>query len=271
MAGDTGWLSPSATGGKYNDFTNPSNAYSSNDVYATRVTSTVDNYYQSFENFNITIPDGATIEGLNISIEGNVGGATLRLYGGFWNNGSSSWTDFADYVQLPDTTDSTQTMFGTDPYFKGGKTWIASDFTNANFSIAVKTDISATSRTYNLDHIQVKIYYSLDITMAAGAGAFTLTGIAAGLLRPIRNMAVSVGEFTLTGVAATFSVGHTIVAALGQFILTGISAIFTREGWDNISKNEDVTPTNAAKHTSSMTNSTKHNSTFTNKAHTPRT
>jgi len=59
--------------------------------------------------------------------------------------------------------------------------------------------------------------------MIASLGQFTLTGVTVGLLRPIRNMVVSVGGFTLTGISVIFNKTLSIIASVGQFTLTGIT------------------------------------------------
>ena len=54
---NTGLLSPTASGGKYNNWTDPTNAYSSNNVYATQTARSLGywNIPQSYETFGISI------------------------------------------------------------------------------------------------------------------------------------------------------------------------------------------------------------------------
>lgn len=64
--------------------------------------------------------------------------------------------------------------------------------------------------------------YTLDVTV----GAFTLTGIATGLLRGLM-MAVTVDSFILTGINTAFSYGRGIIAGTGSFTLTGVDVAIT--------------------------------------------
>lgn len=87
--------------------------------------------------------------------------------------------------------------------------------------------------------------YGVDTTVAAAAGAYVLTGVAAGLkagkgmvaavgsyaltgvaagLKAARRMAAVVGAYTLTGVTARLGKGYTVVAATGSYTLTGVAA-----------------------------------------------
>ena len=65
---DTGWKSPTGTGDNYNQWTNPTNAYSSDDNYATAAIAGASKC-QDYTNFNFDIPAGATIDGVEISLE----------------------------------------------------------------------------------------------------------------------------------------------------------------------------------------------------------
>lgn len=62
-------------------------------------------------------------------------------------------------------------------------------------------------------------------SLTAETGAFTLTGIAVGLVAH-RLLALAVGAFTLTGVAVTFAYGKTLLASVGSFALTGQNLFF---------------------------------------------
>ncbi len=60
-------------------------------------------------------------------------------------------------------------------------------------------------------------------TIAAGAGAFTLTGNAA-VLKAARKIAAGTGDFVLTGNNTVLKAGRKIAAGTGEFALTGIGA-----------------------------------------------
>jgi len=65
-------------------------------------------------------------------------------------------------------------------------------------------------------------------TIACAVGVFVLTGIDTSFLRPIRNMAVTVGEFALTGIDTAFTKALSIIASVGSFTLTGITTGFVK-------------------------------------------
>src|SRR3990167_2566914 len=67
---DTDLKSPTATGANGNDWTTPANAYSSNNQYASRVDNAGTYIYQSYETFAFGIPAGATINGIEVQLEG---------------------------------------------------------------------------------------------------------------------------------------------------------------------------------------------------------
>jgi len=75
---DTGYHSPSATGETYDEWINPTNVYSSDNSDALQ---NVDTYMQDYYNFNFGVPEGATIDGIEVSIEGesNYAGANDKI------------------------------------------------------------------------------------------------------------------------------------------------------------------------------------------------
>lgn len=80
-----------------------------------------------------------------------------------------------------------------------------------------------------LQVIQRRQYYlpagggSVNSTLTAATGAFTLTGNAAGL-KVSHTLVAAPATFTLTGNAAGLKVGHTLVAGSGAFTFTGNAA-----------------------------------------------
>jgi len=62
---DTELKSPTATGEDYNEWANPTNAYSSDDTYATAQSGEDQDYY----NFDFDIPDSSIIEGIEVQVE----------------------------------------------------------------------------------------------------------------------------------------------------------------------------------------------------------
>ena len=151
---DTGWKSPTATGEKYNDWTNPTNAYSSDDAYAT-ATDASPAKHQSYESFNFGIPSEAIISGVIVSVEGLSSGAVGGVYLKYWSESDDAWSDYKDVFWGSST--STQSE-GSDSDL-WGRTPVDTDFSDANFSVEVYTTADEYGFTQSLDHIKVKIYY----------------------------------------------------------------------------------------------------------------
>src|SRR3989344_4655350 len=64
FAADTGFMSPTATGTYHNEWATPSDAFLSNDAYATETT---ENDLQSYENFGFNVPIGSLIHGIEMN------------------------------------------------------------------------------------------------------------------------------------------------------------------------------------------------------------
>src|SRR3990167_7791882 len=153
---DTGFLSPSATGEDYNQWTNPTNAYSSNNSYATEVDV---NQKQDYYNFTFNIPAGATIDGIEVVLE-------AKTQDTFWSpkisvalsyNGGTNYTSEKQTSTLT-TSDANYTLGGsTDTW---GRTWDDTEFSDTNFRAYVEYNASIGGDTTSLDHIQIKVYYT---------------------------------------------------------------------------------------------------------------
>ena len=153
-AADTGLLSPTAsingTGG--NAWTNPNNGFTSNNVYATAANG---GRFVNYTNFGISIPAGGVIDGIAVVAEGSTTGRDIDITLS-WNNGVT-YTALTNlnFGAAPD-----QILTAGGPTSTWGRTWnSATDFTNANFRVRITTTNGGGQ--FNLDHVQVRVYYSL--------------------------------------------------------------------------------------------------------------
>lgn len=153
---DTGWVSPSGYEDN-NGVINPGNAYSSNNTYAVFD----DFWYNSVEykTFGISIPTGATINGIEVSVEANTtmtaGGYRLEVQ--LSKDGGGTFST-AKSATVTGATDTNYTYGGSSDLW--GETWTDSSF-GSNFRI--KPEIQATigdGYYINVDHIQIKVYYT---------------------------------------------------------------------------------------------------------------
>ena len=157
LADDSEWKAPTVSieGG---EFTDPDNAFSSDDNYTSV---DVNNDEQQYGNFNIpTIPVDSTIDGIEVLVEaksnadsGNPRHFRVALSG---NNG-------ADFTSNKDTinygTSDTVDTLGSSTNKWNRTTWTPDDFTNTNFKLRIKAELGA-DKTLFLDSIQVKVYYT---------------------------------------------------------------------------------------------------------------
>ncbi|MFZ2887328.1 MAG: MBG domain-containing protein, partial [Minisyncoccia bacterium] len=153
---DGGWSAPSAVSTVSGSVSNPTNAYTSNNAYATFDS---DTDVHDFRNFNFSIPANATINGIEVAIEGKRdSGGTPRTFSTnlSWNNGTSQAT--AKTGTDLSTTETTVVLGGASDKW-GSHTWIPADFANGAFSVRIDP-ISATG-DLDIDQIQVKVHYTI--------------------------------------------------------------------------------------------------------------
>lgn len=149
---DTGYKSPSSTGTPNNSWTNPTNAYSSNDAYAT-ASEGASRVYQSYGTFGFGIPAGATINGIEVSAEAKTGSGTHDLAVGIYDGTAVRYK-----YQNHNTTEQTLTSGSSIDLWSGS--WADTDFSDANFYLNFGTSDYDDGSTDFLDHIQVKVYYT---------------------------------------------------------------------------------------------------------------
>jgi hypothetical protein len=157
---NTGALSPtdSVDGG---DFTNPDNAFSNNDVYATVETTDGAAKSEVYTAYNIDdeVPDDATIEGITVRVDWfvNEAGSNSKVQVALSWDGGTHWTSAKTDADASTDEDNTVTLGSSTNTW--GRDWDTDELTNANFQVKVTFDSDAT-RTFSLDWIPVTIYYT---------------------------------------------------------------------------------------------------------------
>ena len=171
---NTGWLSPTANAavtsnaGDNNGFeVSAANAGADDNLYAvdnnsgtntsTSCTANQKDKHR-FYNYGISIPAGATIQGIEVQLNAKADSTTgaphfcVQLS---WDGGVT-WT----------TTKSTGTLSTTElAHLLGGaadtwsRTWGVGDFSNANFRVRLTSVASNTSRDFSLDWVGVRVTY----------------------------------------------------------------------------------------------------------------
>lgn len=133
---------------------------------------------QGYSNFNLAaIPAGSTIDGVEIKVEAKASIASgcqlqTRLS---WNNGI---TDTILKTAALTDADVTYTLGGSVDTW--GRTWTASDFTNANFVVKVAyDDVSGNTCTNgtigSINQIQAKVYYTSPVVTPTSTPTPTVT------------------------------------------------------------------------------------------------
>ncbi|MCX6801141.1 MAG: HYR domain-containing protein [Candidatus Diapherotrites archaeon] len=151
---DDGWYAPNAN--VNSTFEYAGRAYISNDSYADTDHS---NRIVEYTTFNIpAIPVGATINGIEVALEGKTTGRNLTV--ALSKNGGSSY-GATTYNTVFASTD--KTVIIGNPSTTWGQSWISNNFTDANFRVKI-TSGSGSSSTVSLDQLQVKVYYTSDAT-----------------------------------------------------------------------------------------------------------
>lgn len=170
----TGYKFPSAnaavtsSSGDNNGYqTSPANAYANDSLFAvdtnsgsgtsTSYTATTKDRHV-FSNFNFSIPSGAVIQGIQVSLDAKVDSTSgaPKIYVQFSWDGGLTWTTALATPTLS-KTEKTYVLGGTtNPW---GRSWSAADFSNTNFRLRVIDVASNTARDFSLDVISVNVTY----------------------------------------------------------------------------------------------------------------
>lgn len=176
--GNTGWLSPgtnaavTSSAGDNNGYqTTPSNAHADGGGLAQDANSGTNNNSSCtanskdkhrFYNYNITLPGGATVTGIEVRLDAlvdNVGSNAPKICVQLSWDGGASWTSAKQTATLG-TAEATYILGG--PSDTWGRAWTLTNLTNTNFRVRVidvASGSSATSRDFSLDWIAIRVNY----------------------------------------------------------------------------------------------------------------
>jgi hypothetical protein len=176
-AGNTGFLSPSANAaqtsnaGDNNGFeVSSSNAHADGGGLAQDVNSGTNNNSSCtdkskdkhhFYNFNITLPPGATVKGIEVRLDARADStaSTPKMCVQLSWDGGTTWTAAK---QTPSLTTSEATYVLGSPLDTWGRTWTLTNVSNTNFRVRVidvASSSGAASRDFFLDWISVRVSY----------------------------------------------------------------------------------------------------------------
>jgi hypothetical protein len=116
-----------------------------------------------FYNYSLTIPSGATVEGIEVLLDARVDSTSgsPKLCAWLSWDGGSSWTSSKSTPTL--STSEEHYILG-GPTIAWSRSWTAANFSNANFRVRVASVASSTSRDFSLDWVGVKV------TTSGGSG-----------------------------------------------------------------------------------------------------
>lgn len=161
---DTGLKSPQTTGDDYNTWTNPADAYA-DDGYNAIQGDNADRS-QDYYTFDFLVPNIATgILGIEVQAKGATQSGNIDLYVGLsWDGGGTYTSEKSEiFTGYPPYQNKT---FG-GPTDNWGRAWTTGNFNNTNFRLRVRT----TQGGMLLDHIQVKVYFTLPLIGDSVSGA----------------------------------------------------------------------------------------------------
>lgn len=147
-------------------WTNQGNAISSNDsrASANMPKSTTSNYLKCVGFDFSTVPEGATITGITVDVERNVGDSTSRVmdaYVRMIKAGTISTAYNGATTTTYGTSDLTESHGGTTNLW--ATSWTRTDVTDANFGVAfaAKNTSSKSSHTANVDYVKIRVDYTM--------------------------------------------------------------------------------------------------------------
>ena len=164
-AGNTGVLAPTAAAGT--NWTNPTFALASDGSYAV-YNNTAQNYL-SLTGLGASIPNGATIAGIIVAVEGNGTSATAAdrlIHVGLTTDGTTL-AGVLKSTTLNQTTDTTISL-GTNTDLWGA-TLTEALVEGSTFGVLIR-DADTTGAALNIDYVTVTVYYSSTSTLDASVG-----------------------------------------------------------------------------------------------------
>lgn len=173
----TGSDIPGFGAGDANTWTNPSNAFSDNGSYATIQNALADKY-QSFGTYAFGVPAGATIDGIEVVLDGKETTADVTLDVGIQDAGGTYRTK----SQALTTSDAVYTLGGAADLWSG--TWDAAEFSDSEFKMYIK--YTASLGTGSLDFIKIKIYYT-----EIASSIKTVNGLAIASVKTVNGLAIA--------------------------------------------------------------------------------
>jgi hypothetical protein len=192
-----------------NPWSDPDNAKASDNSYAstaTLATTPGSSYRLKAMNYGFTIPDGATVKGIQVDVKRH---KDSELYSRVYDveilivksDGSLGTNNKADTVTNWPTSDATRSYGGATDLW--GEVWGPADIDNSNFGVVVRVSLSWSGSwggptptiTAYVDYVSITVYY--DPPPPAPVG---------GLMGPVNRLLIIAPYATLFALAAAAAV-----------------------------------------------------------------
>jgi hypothetical protein len=113
-----------------------------------------------FRDYNISIPAGATINGINLRLDAwaDSSSSSPSMCAELSWNGGATWTSPKQTSSLSNSQATYNLGGSTDDW---GHSWTAADTSNANFRVRITNVSSSTSRDFNLDWAAINVHYTV--------------------------------------------------------------------------------------------------------------
>jgi len=194
-AASSGFSAPSTYG--KSALKNANNAYVSDNVY---VEGTGNNKSAEYGNFGLNIPTGATINLIEVSVEGH-GNKNWKV--AVSRNNGTSYSAYTTVTNTGSNTDAVTVTAGAGTLW-GMTGWTAASFSNANFKVKIATGGGSSNNVAYLDQLTVRVTYT---PISATATTLVIATPAAGTYGGSVNLQATLtsGGSPLAGKSVTFS------------------------------------------------------------------
>lgn len=177
---DTGLKSPTATGEDYNQWTLPTRAYTSDDLWTSEDTV---GHKQDYYNFAFGVPTGATPVGIEVKLEAKYVISQGQIGCELSWDGGANYTGSGKNTGPLTGSDVIYTLGGAADLW--GRAWADTEFSDANFRVRVNAD----AVWCLIDHIQVRVYYTE--VPAGPPGVKTINDLAIASVKTINDLAIT--------------------------------------------------------------------------------
>lgn len=169
---DTGFRFPTTTGEDYNQWTNPSNAFSSND---NRTDTTVANNKQDYYTFGFSLPPMGNINGIEVRVEaaGSLFNSTTIGVELSWDGGATYTAAGKSFSVAAGAADALYTLGGSADVW--GHTFTFAQMSDSNFRLRINANVidPDVPRSAQIDGIEVKVYYTETTTTSTSQSTST--------------------------------------------------------------------------------------------------